>query len=229
MATVNVPQVPGVYMITNTTTGKFYVGSSKNCRNRWRSHVSMLRSGKSPCVHLQNAWNKYGECSFCVSIIEETSAYKQAEQGYIDSLKPAYNIATSVTSAMLGRKHTEGTKSKMRTSATGRTISEPARTAMSAAATGRKHSQESIEKMRIAHAGQSPSMTNRAATVARNKLGLSDVSRAKIRAALIGRKLSEETVAKRSATNTGSKRSPEARARMSAAQKARFSKEKTNG
>lgn len=219
-----VPPVSGVYLITNTSTGKFYVGSSKNCRSRWYAHTQLLRAGK-----LQKAWNKYGEDAFSCSLLEETAEYKKSEQHFIDTLKPDYSIALSVTSAMLGRQHSEETRNKMRLSAIGRTISAETRMAISRASTGRKHSPESIERMRVAHLGQSPSEANRAATVRRNLLGLYEDSRAKISAALKGRTMSKETIAKRTMTNTGSKRTPEARARMSAAQKARFSKEKTNG
>ena len=31
-------KVSGIYKITNTITGEFYIGSSKNIRQRWYTH-----------------------------------------------------------------------------------------------------------------------------------------------------------------------------------------------
>jgi group I intron endonuclease len=60
-----------IYKIINTTNGKFYVGSTTNTRERFRTHRKRLRTGKHHAAHLQAAWNKYGEAAFIFHVIEE--------------------------------------------------------------------------------------------------------------------------------------------------------------
>lgn len=89
----------GVYKITNTVNGKFYVGSAINIKRRWTVHRYKLRHNKHDNKHLQSAWNKYGESAFEFSIIELCEDSLQKEQHYLDALKPEYNksgIATHV-------------------------------------------------------------------------------------------------------------------------------------
>lgn len=61
----------GVYKISNTVSGKCYIGISKHCNQRVSQHISMLRRGKHDNHHLQRAWDKYGEESFTFSLIEK--------------------------------------------------------------------------------------------------------------------------------------------------------------
>ena len=63
--------VCGIYCIYNTTSGKYYVGSSVNIYTRVHRHKSMLKRGKHPNGHLQHSFNKYGIASFMVCILEE--------------------------------------------------------------------------------------------------------------------------------------------------------------
>lgn len=88
----------GVYQIWCNRTGSFYVGSSKFIYRRWTQHRTSLRRKTSNCVHLQNAWNAYGEECFRFSILEECGAdeLEQREQFYIDTLRPALNCLTDV-------------------------------------------------------------------------------------------------------------------------------------
>jgi group I intron endonuclease len=63
---------------------------------RIEHHISMLRANKHKNVHLQNAFNKYGETSFCASIIENTEKHNtlEREQYWINqhSFDDLYNI-----------------------------------------------------------------------------------------------------------------------------------------
>lgn len=88
----------GIYCITNTVNGKFYIGSSKNIYYRLKRHVSDLNKGRHANNHLQNSYLKYGSLSFSVSIIEEVSyeCLAETEQSYINNLKPHYNITHEV-------------------------------------------------------------------------------------------------------------------------------------
>ena len=59
-----------IYKITNLVNDKFYVGSTTNTRERFRTHRNKLRTNKHHTKHLQAAWNKYGEEKFSFAIIE---------------------------------------------------------------------------------------------------------------------------------------------------------------
>lgn len=65
--------VMGIYVITNTVTGKAYIGSSVCIRKRWWWHRSQLRRGAHHSAHLQAAWLKYGEAAFSFAIIEQVA------------------------------------------------------------------------------------------------------------------------------------------------------------
>lgn len=60
---------PVIYTIRNVANGKFYVGSTVNQRERFRTHRSKLRRSAHHCAHLQAAWNKYGEDCFKFEVV----------------------------------------------------------------------------------------------------------------------------------------------------------------
>lgn len=60
-----------IYTITNIINNKIYVGFAIEFQERILRHVSFLRNNKHHNLHLQNAWNKYGEKSFKFEILEE--------------------------------------------------------------------------------------------------------------------------------------------------------------
>ena len=78
----------GIYKIVNKNDGKYYVGRSANLNKRWRSHRNNLRLNKHCNIHLQNAWNKYGESSFEFIIVEllknDETLLIETEKKYID-------------------------------------------------------------------------------------------------------------------------------------------------
>jgi len=57
-------KVIAVYEIRNTVSGKFYIGSSANLYERWRTHKNKLRAGTHPNPKLQASWSKHGEEAF---------------------------------------------------------------------------------------------------------------------------------------------------------------------
>ena len=86
-------KISGVYKITNTITGDFYIGSSNNIKERWRNH-------KKPSVwkrYLNNPlykdMKKYGIDKFELQILAEIEIeqLKEMEQQFIETLKPTYN------------------------------------------------------------------------------------------------------------------------------------------
>lgn len=88
--------ISGIYAIINILNNHKYVGSSIHIKNRLYQHRALLRSNKHHSIHLQNAYNKYGEDKFIWVILEVCEPIKSTllylEQKYLD-LKPEYNIA----------------------------------------------------------------------------------------------------------------------------------------
>lgn len=132
----------GIYSIKNSVNNKQYIGMSVNIENRLSVHRSLLINNKHPNIHLQRAWNKFGESSFTFEIVEAVSTddgelLAEKEKAYIalcDSFKNGYNRS-------LGG---DGTSSFM--------MDEERLAKMSAAmlgnkySLGHKHSEESIER-----------------------------------------------------------------------------------
>lgn len=84
-------KISGVYKITNTITGDFYIGSSKNIKRRWVQHKSPSQWTHRSNSRMYQAIAQYGLNNFKFEIIEETIELKEREQYWIDLLKPAYN------------------------------------------------------------------------------------------------------------------------------------------
>jgi group I intron endonuclease len=62
------PKAGGVYRITNTITGDFYIGSAVNLINRANRHAWDLAHGKAKNPRLQASWKKYGADAFAFSV-----------------------------------------------------------------------------------------------------------------------------------------------------------------
>lgn len=191
----------GVYSITNTANGKMYVGSACRFSARWSVHKGQLRSGKHHSIHLQRAWNKYGEDAFEFAVLEETGRdyAVKIEQVWMDWLKPVYNICPTAGSH-LGRKCSDETKAKLSVANTGRQVTCAAKANMAAARVGRKHSNATKAKLSAVFKGRA----------------ISDETKAKMR----GRKVSDEGKARMSLAKKGVKKPPrtaEHRSKLAAA------------
>lgn len=83
-----------IYQIVNTQNNKRYIGSSCDFKKRKNQHLKMLKNKTHHNNHLQNAWNKYKECSFKFEVLEECNLEQQfiREQYYLDNFKPEYNL-----------------------------------------------------------------------------------------------------------------------------------------
>lgn len=84
----------GIYKITNTYSGKIYIGSSRNVFKRMTEHKSLLRRGAHVNKELQKDWNNYGESVFDFSVAElaEIGKLGQKEFEYIKLFsKKCYN------------------------------------------------------------------------------------------------------------------------------------------
>ena len=73
-------KICGIYCIENKVNNKKYIGQAKHIHRRWNQHKSDLRNNKHCNIHLQTAWNLYGEECFQFSILEECLVEKLNER-----------------------------------------------------------------------------------------------------------------------------------------------------
>lgn len=124
----------GIYKITNTTNGRIYIGSAKEFKERYKSHLYSLRKGTHHNKYLQADFNKCGEEVFEFHVVEvvegEQSIRLSIEQTYIDKFydnqEACYNFKQNAKAEsktcwsknpeetirkrlekLIGRKHTE--------------------------------------------------------------------------------------------------------------------------
>jgi group I intron endonuclease len=84
----------GVYMIENGINGHYYIGSSADLEGRFLTHLKDLQKGVHHNLHLQHAYDKYGEAQFFFRVILfcEPRERLRYEEALIKSWKPDYNI-----------------------------------------------------------------------------------------------------------------------------------------
>jgi group I intron endonuclease len=165
---ISVPEnQSGIYMILNTINDKYYIGSAINLSKRRSNHFSDLRRNVHSNIHLQRAYNKYGEMNFkfiLVELVDDSTTILAREQYYIDLYnasddKYGYNIC-SIAGSNLGRIFDDVSKEKMSISAKKRKASKSTKEILSKAHKGekhpfygKKHSEESKHKMSQARSG----------------------------------------------------------------------------
>lgn len=110
----------GVYQIVNTITGDRYVGSSVHMRARWSKHRCDLRKSRHGNPNLQRAWDMHGDVfEFEVLlVVSDLSILIEAEQRFIDDLRPEYNRSPSAGSNR-GMIHTDEAKKNIGMSVSG--------------------------------------------------------------------------------------------------------------
>ena len=86
-------KISGIYKITNTITGDFYIGSSKNVKRRWAKHKCPSTWKNYPNNPMYHDMQKYSVDKFELQILAEVEAdkLKETEQKFIETLKPVYN------------------------------------------------------------------------------------------------------------------------------------------
>ena len=86
-------KISAVYKITNTITGDFYIGSSKNVKKRWREHKCQSVWDRCPNNPMYLDMEKYGTDKFEFQILAEVEIeqLKETEQQFIEKLQPTYN------------------------------------------------------------------------------------------------------------------------------------------
>lgn len=86
----------GIYRIRNIVSGSCYIGSAVSLDRRRREHFKAMERGTHQNQALQRAWNKYGQAALVFEVLELLSDVRLlvgAEQRWIDSESPRYNIA----------------------------------------------------------------------------------------------------------------------------------------
>lgn len=192
-------RVTGAYKITNTITGKVYVGGAYlSFEKRWKGHRYDLKAGKHCNHHLQASYDKHGEDAFVYSVLERCSPDKSTiiatEQKWLDALDACnplkgYNMCPTAGSR-LGVKCSDETRAKV------------------SAAIKRNMTPE-LAMRRLAGIRLPESEEKRLAAMRSSK------TRGKLRE--IARNRSPETRAKLSTANRGRVHTPEARERMTIA------------
>ena len=86
-------KISAVYKITNTITGDFYIGSSKDVKQRWAAHKKPSTWNRYSNNQMYLDMRKYGVEKFVFEVLEvvEAGSLKEKEQYFIELLKPAYN------------------------------------------------------------------------------------------------------------------------------------------
>lgn len=84
----------GIYQIRNLVNNKLYIGSSFRLYERMLQHFADLRRNDHENIHLQNAFNKYGEQNFIFEVIEfcDKELQYDIEQYWINNFKNTNNI-----------------------------------------------------------------------------------------------------------------------------------------
>ncbi len=114
--------VCGIYKLVNRTTGQCYVGQSQRAQKRIKEHFRLLRHGKHPNSHLQNAYNKYGSDNFYGAIeieCEDPDQLDALEEAFLTGEAwfeeaTVYNIADFAKAPMRGKTHSQEVRERIR-------------------------------------------------------------------------------------------------------------------
>jgi putative transcriptional regulator len=93
------PDTSGIYTITNTITGKQYIGRSVGINGRWAAHRALLDRGEHVNKVLQADWQHYGAGAFTFDVLEviataDVSVLAAAEARHLEAASgELYNVA----------------------------------------------------------------------------------------------------------------------------------------
>lgn len=190
----------GVYKIVNLVNGKPYVGSTATSfRGRAYEHRKLLRKGRHPNIHLQRAWNKYGEEAFEFRVVqfcppEDCLKNEQRWIDRLDAFKSGYNRSPTAGSTY-GLKWSEQARANLRAGHWANREDAAEIVERSAAKhRGKKHTEEHKAKIGASHWKNRPD---------------ADEVRSKVAAACRGQKRSPETCARIRVARMGKRLSPE--------------------
>jgi group I intron endonuclease len=216
-----------IYIITNKTNGKQYVGLSKNLTQRWQNHL--CANGGSPALHA--AIRKHGKDKFIFSHICDAFNFEAAcdiERILIiqhNTKAPnGYNL-TDGGEGVVGRPMTDQDKEVRRQASIAYVkLLTPEKRAKKFGVKGKKPTAETLEKrsrgLKGKNLGKMASKETRAKMSATHKLRArlpcSNETKEKIRQSLLGKKMPESEKTKH-ASFLGRTHTEETKARISAA------------
>lgn len=119
-----VPNIPGIYRIYNTETGKSYIGQAVKLKKRLLEHLGTFPKNNLQHIAIYRAFTAHGEEKFSFEILYKVdfeyngkeglkSILDEKEKFYIkefDSYKNGYNSTEGGDYGVLGFKHAEETK-----------------------------------------------------------------------------------------------------------------------
>jgi len=211
----------GVYKLTNKIDGKFYYGSCKRFKQRWREHENRLNRNKHENQKLQNAFNKHGSRAFVFEVVvivdsEDRSVRLNLEEMCINENwgdgSQCYNLKKTtnqvlgpwsntpeetkklISAKLTGRKVSAETRKKISDSTMGRKCSDETLLLLSESHKGRKHTEEQKQKISIALKGKQKTTEHRQ-NVSKNwykRAPMSDETRQKLSNSHKGKQLTEE-------------------------------------
>lgn len=191
----------GIYAIRNKKSGKCYVGSAVSFKTRWKRHRTELRAGSHHSQKLQRAWDKHGESGFEFSVLEHIHNPEQLverEQHWmlaLNAVRGGYNVCPSAGS-VLGIKHGEAMKAKMREIRAKAPISPEQQEKMADARKLSSAWQEAMKKVWEQNKGRKQSDEAKAKIAEASRKMMADPERREaIRQNNIGRRHTEETKA----------------------------------
>jgi len=138
----------GIYKIINRVNGKYYVGSSANIEERWKTHSYELNKNIHKNDHLQRAWNKYGGKNFHCVIVQQVLKEEllNVENAYLFTAKNEQHISYNLKFIAMGGELSDYSKKKLSISTSGH------RNGMF----GKRHTIQAKEKVSIANTGRCP-------------------------------------------------------------------------
>jgi group I intron endonuclease len=247
----------GIYQIRNTENNKKYIGQTKDLEKRKKQHLYNLEHNKHSNIHLQNAFNIYGENSFIFEILKTCEPFLLTfyEQNFVnENFDYLYNIRKEcvksskgvifsdnhkmkISKAIMGNKnpfygktHTEDIRKKISLSRKGKSLSEETKRKISEANKGKSVSEETRRKLSEA---SNKKTGNKNSFYGRKH---SDETKKKISETKKRKLLSDEGELKMSKTkkgkpngNFGLRRSEETKKKMSNAQRLRRQLEQQRG
>lgn len=122
-------KISGIYRIICIENGRYYYGSSVDVWARWGGHRSALRRNGHYNPTVQRSWNKHGESSFRIELIEQVVKDKliEVEQTYLDEnvgKSNCMNIRPRADGPAIGHQLSTLTRRKISKTLAGRKLSK---------------------------------------------------------------------------------------------------------
>ncbi len=86
-----------IYEIVNKINNKRYIGKTQDFNKRKNRHLNDLKHNRHHCIHLQRAWNKYGEENFYFNIIYSGLTNEEASEKEEDLINLNYETLYNIS------------------------------------------------------------------------------------------------------------------------------------